>query len=69
MIETQRGARVSLVFAHLAPEPVWKTAAHPSVHLIRQSILFYVLSTSFSFYLGDLVHPKKKPQREMRRGN
>lgn len=62
VIETQPGPQLSLMSIHLMTGSIWKTAAHPSAHLVHLSILFYILPVSLSFYLGDSVHPKKNPQ-------
>jgi len=58
VIEIQPGPQFSLVSGRLMAESVWKAAAHPSVHLVHLSILFYILPLALSFDFGDLVHPE-----------
>lgn len=62
VIEIQCGPQFSLESIHLMTESIWKTAAHPSVHLVHLPIFSHILPISLTFHLGDSIHPKKNPQ-------
>lgn len=62
VIEIQPGPQFSLVSVLLMTESIWRTAAHPSVHLVHLSILVYILLISLSFHFGDSIHPEKNLQ-------